>query len=56
MENIDIKKVIIAIIIVLALIVGVFFIVKNVSSGDKSYTLEQIQESDYKYFAVYTDR
>lgn len=56
MENIDVKKVIIAIVVILILVVGVFFIIKNVSSGDKSYTLEQIQESDYKYFAVYTDR
>lgn len=55
MENIDIKKVLIAIIIVLALGVGIFFAVGAISSSDKKYELETIKEEDYKYFAVYTE-
>ncbi len=55
MENVDLKKVIIAIIIVLLLGIGVFFAAKAILSGNKNYTLEEISEKDYKYFAVYTD-
>lgn len=55
MENIDIKKVVIAIIIVIILLVGIFFVVNSITSGNKKYTLEEISEEDYKYFSVYTD-
>ena len=51
----DIKKVIIAIIVILILAVCVFFGVNAITSGNKSYIIEEIKESDYKYFAVYTD-
>ena len=55
MENIDIKKVIIAIIIILIFAIGIFFTVKMFTKGDKNYTLEVIQEKDCKYFAVDVD-
>ncbi len=55
MENIDIKKVIIAIIIILILAIGIFFTVKMFTKGDKNYTLEIIQDQDCKYFAVLID-
>ena len=55
MENIDIKKVLIAIIIVLALGIGIFFAVGAINSSNKRYELETIKEEDYKYFAVYTE-
>lgn len=55
MENIDIKKVIIFLFIVLILIIGIFFAVNKIASGNKNYTLEKINEEEYKYFAVYTE-
>ena len=56
MENIDVKKVIIALVVIIIIAVLVFFGVKFVSSGNKEYELEEITEKDYKYFAVYDNR
>lgn len=55
MGNIDIKKVIIAIALILVLGIGIFFAVKGITEGGKSYELETIKESDYKYFSVYEE-
>lgn len=55
MENIDMKKVIIAILLVIVIGVGIFFGVKAILEGRKNYTLEEIAEEDYQYFAVYTN-
>ncbi len=55
MENIDIKKIIIAILIVIILAIGIFFALRFATVQDKDYTLEVISEEDYKYFSVYTD-
>ncbi|MDE5831126.1 MAG: WG repeat-containing protein, partial [Clostridia bacterium] len=49
------KKVVVAIIIVLILVLGIFFAVGAIKSSNKNYDLEEISEKDYKYFAVYTD-
>ena len=56
MGEIDIKKVIIFIIIVLILIIGIIFGVNKLTSGDKTYEVEKINEEDYKYFAVEINR
>jgi len=56
MEEIDIKKVIIFLVLVIAIIGGIIFTVIKISSGNNSYTLEEIKEEDYKYYAVYTNR
>lgn len=55
MGNIDVKKVIIAIIIILVLAIGGFFVVKAITSSNKNYELEEISEEEYKYFAVCTN-
>lgn len=56
MKEIDIKKVIIFIIIVLILIIGIVFGIRKIMSGNKTYEVETINEEDYKYFAIYTNR
>ena len=55
MGEIDIKKIIIAIILIIAVIVGVFFGIKGIAGSGKKYQLEEIKESDYKFFAVYEE-
>ena len=55
MEEIDVKKVAIAVVVVVIIVLGVFVLVKKINSDNiKSYELEQISENDYKYFALYT--
>ena len=51
MGNVDVKKIVIVIICILALAIGAFFVI---NSGGKKYTLEKISEEDCKYFEVYT--
>lgn len=55
MENIDIKKVIIAILILVILVIGAIFGIKALVSNKKEYILEKISEEDCKYFSVYTN-
>lgn len=55
MGNIDVKKIVIAIILILVLVVGGLFVIKAINNGGKKYTLEQISEEDAKYFEVYSD-
>ncbi len=52
--EIDVKKIIIAVIIALIVIGGIVFAVIVLGGGNKDYILEEIKEEDYKYFAVYT--
>ena len=49
------KKVLIAVIAIIIVVVIAVFIVNAISLANKNYTLEEIKESDYKYFSVYTD-
>ncbi len=53
MENL--KKIIIAIVIILIIAVIAFFGVNAIISANKNYTLEEIKEQDYKYFSLYED-
>lgn len=55
MENIDVKKIVIAVICILALVIGIFLIVNAVNAGGKQYQLERISEEDCKYFEVYAE-
>lgn len=55
MENIDGKKVGVAIVIILVLIIGLIFGVHYGVVSKKKYELETISYEDYKYFAVYED-
>lgn len=55
-EKINIKMLVI-VLLVIAIIGGVIFTVLKITSkdGNKSYEIETIAESEYKYFIVYTD-
>lgn len=55
MGDIDLKKVAIAIILVIIVGFGIFFGVNAIDAANKEYEIEEISEKDYKYFAVYTD-
>lgn len=55
MGNIDIKKVIIAIILVLIIGIGSFLGIRALTSNVGKYEIEEIKESDYKYFAVFSE-
>lgn len=55
MKNVDIKKIIIALVAVAVVATIAVLIINGVLSANKNYTLEEIAEEDYKYFAVYTD-
>ena len=56
MEEIDVKKVVIALALIIIICVGVFVVVRTINTDNtKNYTLEQISEADYRYFAVYTE-
>ena len=56
MEEIDVKKVVIALALIIIICVGIFVVVRTINTDNtKNYTLEQISEADYRYFAVYTE-
>ncbi len=56
MGKLNIKMIAIVVVVIVALIVGIFMVTKTIKSGgDKNYTLEKVSEKDYKYFAVFTD-
>lgn len=55
MGNVDVKKILIGVVVIILLAVITIFIVNAVNSGNKNYALEEIKEEDYKYFSVYTD-
>ena len=56
MEEISIKKIAIAVAVIVILCVGAFILVRNINNNSsKKYELEQISENDYNYFAVYTE-
>ena len=56
MGEIDIKKVLIAIVIIILVCIGAFVITKTINTdNNKNYILEQISESNYNYFAVFTE-
>lgn len=55
MRNVDVKKIVIAIICILVVAIGVFFIFRGVGLGGKKYTVEKVSEEDAKYFEVYTN-
>ena len=56
MEEFDIKKIAIAVIVAIIIILGIIFAIFGFSKKDKIYTLEQIAEEEIKYFAVNTNR
>jgi len=55
MGNVDVKKIIIAVVLILILGIGIFFAVKAITSSGKSYSVETIKDSEYKYFLVYSN-
>ena len=56
MEEIDIKKIVIAIILIILIFIGIFAFVRFFNmDNSKNYQLEQISEKDYKYFALYKE-
>ena len=55
MEEFDIKKIAIGLVLIIIICVGIFVIIKTINKGNnKNYVLEHISEDDYKYFTVYT--
>ena len=56
-EKINIKMLVI-VLLVIAIIGGVIFAVLKITNSkiDKSYELEMVAESEYKYFIVYTNQ
>lgn len=56
MEEIDIKKIVIAVALIIIICVGAFIITRKFNiDTSKNYVIEQIAEADYKYFTVYKE-
>ena len=56
MEELDIKKIAIAVIIAIAIIVAIVFVIFGFGTKDKTYVLEEIAEYECKYYVVNTNR